>query len=70
VVGFTPWPLCSRGKNTLYHFNRRLGGPQSQSGGFGEGKRDKGWTQGDIKKKHCYEAAVGFDLASVICLKT
>jgi hypothetical protein len=31
VVSFTPWPPYPRGKNPLYPFDRRLGGPQSHS---------------------------------------
>jgi hypothetical protein len=32
VVSFTPWPLYLRGKIPQYPLDRRLGGPQSQSG--------------------------------------
>jgi hypothetical protein len=32
VVGFTPRPLYSQGKNPWYPLDRRLGGPQSRSG--------------------------------------
>jgi hypothetical protein len=38
VVSFTTWPLYSRGKNPRYSLDRRLGGPQSQSGRRGEEK--------------------------------
>jgi hypothetical protein len=38
VVGFTPRPLYSRGKNTRYPLDRRLCGPQSRSGRRGEEK--------------------------------
>jgi hypothetical protein len=33
-----PWPLHPQGKNPWYPLDRRLGGPQSQSGGSGEEK--------------------------------
>jgi hypothetical protein len=36
VVSFTPRPLYSRGKSPRYSFNRKLGGPRSQSGRYGE----------------------------------
>jgi hypothetical protein len=32
VVNFTHWPLYPRGKSPFYPLDRRLGGPQSQSG--------------------------------------
>jgi hypothetical protein len=38
VVSFTPRPLYLRGKNPPYPFDRRLGGPQSRSGRYGEVK--------------------------------
>jgi hypothetical protein len=38
VVNFTPRPLHPRGKSPRYPLNRRLGGPQSRSGRFGEEK--------------------------------
>jgi hypothetical protein len=38
VVSFTPWPLYSQGKSPWYPLDRRLGGPQSQSGCSGEEK--------------------------------
>jgi hypothetical protein len=38
VVNFTPRPLYPRGKSPRYPLDRRLGGPQSQSGRFGEMK--------------------------------
>jgi hypothetical protein len=38
VVNFTPWPLYSRVKSPRYPLDRRLGGPQSRSGRFGEEK--------------------------------
>jgi hypothetical protein len=38
VVSFTPRPLYSRGKNTRYALDTRLGGPQSQSRRGDEGK--------------------------------
>jgi hypothetical protein len=36
VVNFTPRPLYPRGKSPRYPMDRRLGGPQSRSGRFGE----------------------------------
>jgi hypothetical protein len=36
VVSFTPLPLYPRGKSPQYPLDRRLGGPQSQSGRLGE----------------------------------
>jgi hypothetical protein len=36
-----PRPLYPRGKSTWYPLDRRLGGPQSWSGRFGEEKRSK-----------------------------
>jgi hypothetical protein len=36
VVNFTPLPLYPRGKSPRYPLDRRLGGPQSQSGRLGE----------------------------------
>jgi hypothetical protein len=38
VVSFTPLPLYPRRKSPRYPFDRRLGGPQSQSGWRGEEK--------------------------------
>jgi hypothetical protein len=38
VVNFTPWPLYPREKSPRYPLDRRLGGPQSRSGRFGEVK--------------------------------
>jgi hypothetical protein len=38
VVNFMPRPLYPRGKSHQYPLDRRLGGPQSRSGRFGEGK--------------------------------
>jgi hypothetical protein len=38
VVSFTPRPLYPRGKSSLFPLDRRLGGPQSQSGCCGEEK--------------------------------
>jgi hypothetical protein len=38
VVSFTPLPLYLRGKSSLYPLDRRLDGPQSRSGRYGEGK--------------------------------
>jgi hypothetical protein len=38
VVNFTPRPLDPRGKSPRYPLDRRLGGPQSRSGRFGEEK--------------------------------
>jgi len=32
VVSFTPWPLNPQGKGPWYPLDRKLGGPQSQSG--------------------------------------
>jgi hypothetical protein len=36
VVSFTPRPLCPQGKSPRYQLDRRLGGPQSRSGGGDE----------------------------------
>ena len=36
MVGLTPWSVYSRGKCPSYPLNCSLGGPQSQSGSFGE----------------------------------
>jgi hypothetical protein len=38
VVSFTSLPLYPRGKSPWYTLYRRLGGPQSQSGSYGEEK--------------------------------
>jgi hypothetical protein len=38
VFNFTPRPLYHRGKRPRYPLDRRLGGPQSRSGRFGEEK--------------------------------
>jgi hypothetical protein len=38
VVNFTPRPLYPQEKNLRYPLDRRLGGPQSRSGRFGEEK--------------------------------
>jgi hypothetical protein len=38
VVNFTPRPLYPRGKSPRYPLDRRLDGPQSRSGRFGEEK--------------------------------
>jgi hypothetical protein len=38
VVSFMPLPLYMRGKSSRYPLDRRLGGPQSQSGRRGEEK--------------------------------
>jgi hypothetical protein len=38
VVSFTPRPLYPRGKSPRYPSDRRLGGPQSRSGRYGEDK--------------------------------
>jgi len=38
VVSFTPQPLYSQGKSPWYPLERRLGGPQSQSGHSGAEK--------------------------------
>jgi hypothetical protein len=38
VVNFTPRPLYPRGKSPRYPLDRRLRGPQSRSGRFGEEK--------------------------------
>jgi hypothetical protein len=38
VVNFTPRPLYPQGKGPRYPLDRRLGGPQSRSGRFGEVK--------------------------------
>jgi hypothetical protein len=37
-VSFTPRPLYPRGKTPRYPLDRKLGGPQSLSGRFGEEK--------------------------------
>jgi len=39
VVSFTPRPLYSQGKSSWYPLDRRLGGPQSQSGSSGKEKK-------------------------------
>jgi len=39
VVSFMPWPLYSKGKSLWYPLDRRLGGPQSQSGHGGKKKK-------------------------------
>jgi hypothetical protein len=36
MVGFTPLSFYPRGKDPRYPLHRRLGGPQSRSGRFGE----------------------------------
>jgi len=36
VGSFTPWPLYPPGKSPKYQLDRRLSGPQSQSGHSGE----------------------------------
>jgi len=36
VVSFTPRPFYPQGKSPWYSLHRRLGGPQSHSGGGGE----------------------------------
>jgi hypothetical protein len=38
LVSFTPLPLYPRGKNPWYSLDRRLGGPQSRPGSYGEVK--------------------------------
>jgi hypothetical protein len=38
VVSFTPLPLYPWGKSSRYPMDRRLGGPQNQSGRCGEEK--------------------------------
>jgi hypothetical protein len=38
VVNFTPRSLYPRGQSPRYPLDRRLGGPQSRSGQFGEEK--------------------------------
>jgi hypothetical protein len=38
LVIFTPWVLYPRGKSPRYPLDRRLGGPQSQSGCSGREK--------------------------------
>jgi hypothetical protein len=38
VVSFNPWPLYSQGKSPRCTLDRRLGGPQSRAGRFGEEK--------------------------------
>jgi hypothetical protein len=38
VVSFTPLKLYPRGKSSRYPLDRRLGGPLSQSGRYGEVK--------------------------------
>jgi hypothetical protein len=40
-VSFTPWPLYLLGKSPSYQLDRRLGGPQSQSGSGGEKKKSQ-----------------------------
>jgi hypothetical protein len=46
VVSFTPLPLYPRGKSPRYPLDRRLGGPQRQSGQSGEVKiLAPTWTQ-------------------------
>jgi hypothetical protein len=45
VVNFTLRPLYPRGKSPRYPLDRKLGGPQSRSGRFGEEKiLDPTWT--------------------------
>jgi len=39
VVSFTPRPLYSRRKSSCHSLDRRLGGPQSRSGGEGDEKK-------------------------------
>jgi hypothetical protein len=39
VINFTPQLLYFRGKSPRYSLNRRIGGPQSQSGRGDEGKK-------------------------------
>jgi len=39
VVSVTARRLCSRGKNSLYPLDRRLGGPQSRFGRGGEERK-------------------------------
>jgi hypothetical protein len=38
VASFTPLPIYTRGKSPQYPFDRRLGGPQSRSGQYGENR--------------------------------
>jgi hypothetical protein len=38
VVSFMPWPIYLQGKSHRYQLDRRLSGPQSQSGHGGEEK--------------------------------
>jgi hypothetical protein len=41
MVSFMPWPLYPQGKGPWYPLDRRLGGPQSQSGCSGEEKNSQ-----------------------------
>jgi hypothetical protein len=41
AVSFTPWTFYTQGKNPWYPLDRRLGGPQSQSGCGGEEKNSQ-----------------------------
>jgi hypothetical protein len=41
VVSFTPLPLYPQGKSPWYPLDRRLGGPQSRSGRWGEEKNSQ-----------------------------
>jgi hypothetical protein len=38
VISFTPRPLYTQGRSPRYPLDRRLGGPQSQSGQYGDVK--------------------------------
>jgi hypothetical protein len=54
VVNFTPRPHYPRGKSPRYPLDRRLGGPQSRSGRFGEEKilDPTGTGQWSLQKKN------------------
>jgi hypothetical protein len=41
MVSFTPRPLYYQGKNPWYPLDRKLGGPQTRSGGGGEEKNSQ-----------------------------
>jgi hypothetical protein len=41
VVSFTPRPLYPQGKSPWYPLDKKLGGPQSRSGGGGEEKNSQ-----------------------------
>jgi len=54
VTNFIPWPLYPQGKNPQYPWNRKLGGPQSWSGPFGEEKipLHPSWNQNTSHPAH------------------